>query len=1297
MNCTDIVSSLVQDPYVLSDQMLVTLYDIMGNYNKGSYNGSKPVELPWVPHSPAGLVAFATANRQLAAAIGGLATAPALKWVWDYLRTRGRVVTVIPKPKLSVDGPLRYDKNGAYIEVTYCGKVLEVRVETPDVGVLKDTSITQPEMAVQGSTFTKSEWPNGIVEIHCGEEHIGMGSRIEYQNGTVLATVFHVWESMNANLEADGAPVTIQHGGKAIQLHSTDLEVVLSSPEWSNDMALIRVKNEALWTRLGVTKFNTATAIINAPVCLYGYNKDSEKVMSVGTLTRGSRPWSCFHSASSLPTWSGTPLISRGQVVGFHIGSYPARKTNHGSLIFWLSAITIQERQGKRNKKRIVGDTRTTPKGGKEAMYDDFEDRKKAEQDSALNEWLSARKEEFDARGHDWAREGPASKVFVYTEGQTNHIMVGTSGGTYRFDDIRDIEGPDAWANPDESWQPEDDQRFLNWWTNRESGQTMKTPPTTPEPTDVGTIGTEKECKQIIVNQPKPVEYCGNKSLFEDHSQTVEIVNKCNKTTTCLFNCVNDTLEALCHEHEIITAIDPGNHEEHGEMLDFIADMVQEKVYDWRKAIHTDFKPIYTTREGKQHSLKWFEVTGTADEVWETHQMAASWYKAKKSLSDKLQCPFNDWCVGTMKLGESCVPREDPHSILWYSSTVDGWRPVAGVIYPEPHETHGQVPDPANREECKRNLCSGLAIIGTPCIKKMSKVPKIPEKTQEELRHYKEKLELALEKTRHLEQVNELIHKEKQALLETISDSSIDSDYETLHKPNEVTFKETGFQKKGQNEGPKKMLVRRPQAKPVQPGEIVQGPEPTPGFKAKSLPHNKAALDLAYRDNNPGRTIQDARNELKTIKESRQPLPSSTGSVASKNGKKKQSTQSAEAMEQRISRMEDALNTIAQSVAKLIVTGTTESNSGVKTVQESGRIIRPGSPTLLTPRPEEDLRKPVTVLTLPSLLGLPSITINVSPIQLRKWFQFTRTRNFRQKFYRMNIENLGTCPCQLTITVLKRQIAQLDHLSRWMVLNLQRHQCHSAALQASLGEISVQTTWQYLATILTSYSPRLAKDSPCLRNLASVLGLSVPTDLELWISMETYWPSEIARFGYGKMDIATHGSHSSRTNYTLLSNLSSIATALSKIRAFWISSLIAPCLHRKISWKSHNGPDVRPCLEWAWTMMDSTCSTGFTCENVLVLRKVWPMLISRLGIGATQSSISELPLKHAEGFMDYALLPEWPISCADAHFALCTVCSCNQMEDCSNNYAHICKSQAESTLQPTIADSENFGPSISAQ
>jgi len=256
------------------------------------------------------------------------------------------------------------------------------------------------------------------------------------------------------------------------------------------------------------------------------------------------------------------------------------------------------------------------------------------------------------------------------------------------------------------------------------------------------------------------------------------------------------------------------------------------------------------------------------------------------------------------------------------------------------------VPDPANREECKRNLCSGLAIIGTPCIKKMSKVPKIPEKTQEELRHYKEKLELALERTRYLE-------REKETFLETISDQSrsVDSDYETLHKPNEVTFKETGFQKKGQDGGPKKMLVRRPQAKPVQPGEIVQGPEPTPGFKAKSLPYNKAALDLAYRDNNPGRTIQDARNELKTIKESRQPLPSSTGSVASKNGKKKQSTQSAEAMEQRISRLEDALNTIAQSVAKLIVTGTTESNSGVKTVQESGRIIRPGSPTFLTPRP----------------------------------------------------------------------------------------------------------------------------------------------------------------------------------------------------------------------------------------------------------------------------------------------------------------------------------------------------------
>jgi hypothetical protein len=158
-----------------------------------------------------------------------------------------------------------------------------------------------------------------------GEVVVGMGCRVDVNGRDVLLTATHVLKTL-----VDGAAFIGTTQTKVI--FEDYWPVVFASSENDLDLALVDVP-AAVWSLLGVRKLQCQNKIHNSDYCKVVGVKDGVLVQSRGTaIPWKSKPFYLYHASSTLPSFSGSPLVnSKNQVIGVHLGAVEGR--NYGVCV----------------------------------------------------------------------------------------------------------------------------------------------------------------------------------------------------------------------------------------------------------------------------------------------------------------------------------------------------------------------------------------------------------------------------------------------------------------------------------------------------------------------------------------------------------------------------------------------------------------------------------------------------------------------------------------------------------------------------------------------------------------------------------------------------------------------------------------------------------------------------------------------------------------------------------------------------------------------------------------------------
>jgi hypothetical protein len=237
-----------------------------------------------------------------------------------------------------VEGDVKVDPTGnPYVLVSIGGKDVHVQIPEKSLLVRRTTSNLESqrfdEMLIVGSPMDiVNGIPPGLGSVRVRNQVIGMYSRIKVGNTTLLATAAHVARQMY-----DIPCTEIEHNGKAVSL---DVSWPIFAISHTLDFCFIEVP-EVVWSSLGIKSLALGIPAPSGVVSTYGYNEVGELAVSDG---RASSVDSFFyyHSASTRPSWSGTPLMSAGKVVGMHVKSAPAKHKNVAVLFQRVVIPTVE-------------------------------------------------------------------------------------------------------------------------------------------------------------------------------------------------------------------------------------------------------------------------------------------------------------------------------------------------------------------------------------------------------------------------------------------------------------------------------------------------------------------------------------------------------------------------------------------------------------------------------------------------------------------------------------------------------------------------------------------------------------------------------------------------------------------------------------------------------------------------------------------------------------------------------------------------------------------------------------------
>jgi hypothetical protein len=243
-----------------------------------------------------------------------------------------------------------YDGNVTIIDGVPC---LTASVGDTDVNVRLPGYITLDYLANrshiihgQGKESLNPSWPrirvskpgNGVVSVLFEGQHVGSAGVITHGGNFYLISAAHVFDGLDGKFEL--------HLGKiAVTFDPHKLQEQMYSSSGDMDFVVWRL-SQAYVTKLGVRPLRMSDRVKSQAISVYGTDALGQWCVSssVARLSR-SRLFQIEHGASTEPSYSGSPLIQDGKMVGVHQGTTETPGKNFGInlVTLWKQFITRVE------------------------------------------------------------------------------------------------------------------------------------------------------------------------------------------------------------------------------------------------------------------------------------------------------------------------------------------------------------------------------------------------------------------------------------------------------------------------------------------------------------------------------------------------------------------------------------------------------------------------------------------------------------------------------------------------------------------------------------------------------------------------------------------------------------------------------------------------------------------------------------------------------------------------------------------------------------------------------------------
>jgi len=258
------------------------------------------------------------------------------------------------------ESKLKHDNKGPYAEVDLGYRILKIRISNEHVAAnlvhLLTTfkqEVVVREMAMEGSPMRyigENTNVKGLVSLRCEGRVHGMASRIKIGDGTAMCLTFHQYNQMRGKI------IKIEHAGVEIE-HIFGDSISFASPTGDFDLCLYQLSEE-IWSALGVKALKVdTTQTSSGPIFCYGYSQDGKLVQTMGVMTADRQLFHVRHTATTVPSWSGTPIFnSDKQVVAIHVGYRTKEDENLAVLPVWsFDKSTESFYQERQHWKKVKG------------------------------------------------------------------------------------------------------------------------------------------------------------------------------------------------------------------------------------------------------------------------------------------------------------------------------------------------------------------------------------------------------------------------------------------------------------------------------------------------------------------------------------------------------------------------------------------------------------------------------------------------------------------------------------------------------------------------------------------------------------------------------------------------------------------------------------------------------------------------------------------------------------------------------------------------------------------------------
>jgi hypothetical protein len=229
---------------------------------------------------------------------------------------------------------IKYDEHGPYLgynnlRLYSTGQEMTALLtrfqETPLITTVKETLL--------GETYD-AKLPGFVAAITIDNMVVGMCSRIKFKGQPALLTAYHVLETHSSE------KLYIAKGDNKYPI-DPNWDMMTYSVSTSLDYCIISVP-EKVFSMLGMKEGKLVGNIpLKMAVTLHGYDQFVEK-RSSGVMTRHEEGrFRVKYEASSLPSWSGTPILGRnGTICGIH--TMGGQTTNYGTVLPFLAATRLE-------------------------------------------------------------------------------------------------------------------------------------------------------------------------------------------------------------------------------------------------------------------------------------------------------------------------------------------------------------------------------------------------------------------------------------------------------------------------------------------------------------------------------------------------------------------------------------------------------------------------------------------------------------------------------------------------------------------------------------------------------------------------------------------------------------------------------------------------------------------------------------------------------------------------------------------------------------------------------------------